>query len=403
MPPNNGGRARVLGLAEILSQFAEVDLLAYGDRTTGTRVSDSPYRMVYSVARPSGLFGLIGQSLRALGGAPLRSIHVGTVQFKRRLQGLVASGRYDAVQVEELSMMVPLVHGTVTLRLPIVFSTHNVETELSPQVHRNAGPHLRLLSGIDTNRTRAVERAALALAWRAIVVSQADLRCMASLVGCDPTRCVVIPNCCASSIRPQAPTDGAEILFVGSLGWRPNIDGLEWFLDDVLWRIRNLVSDTSIRVVGSKLPRKLSERLRKAGCAVSENVPDLNPFYARARVAIVPLRLGGGTRIKIVEAWAAGVPVVSTSVGAHGLLEDERSGVLVADTASEFAAAVARVISSDDTYLELRQQGLRRSHAHRWPAWGGALERLYGELVSAAPPGAALEPDGQTPANGEWR
>ncbi len=279
-------------------------------------------------------------------------------------------------------MMVPLLGSPGFSQVPIVFSSHNVETDLSTQLNRNAGLHLRLLAGVDEKRTFAVERAGLALSQRTIVVSESDRRCFVRSFGCDPERCVVVPNCCASSITCQKTARGAEVLFVGTMGWRPNVDGLRWFLDGVLERLRQLIPDVSVHVAGSKVPRWLRRRLRAAGCWVSEDVVDLNPLYARARVAIVPLRLGGGTRIKITEAWRAGVPVVSTSLGAHGLLDDDPGGVLVANTASDFATAIAKVIADDETYLALRREGLKRSTQHEWMNWAPTLRRLYAEITA---------------------
>jgi glycosyltransferase involved in cell wall biosynthesis len=107
------------------------------------------------------------------------------------------------------------------------------------------------------------------------------------------------------------------------------------------------------------------------------DVPDTLPYLHRARAAIVPLLEGGGTRLKIVEAWAAGVPVVSTPLGAHGLGCVDGVDVLLAADVSAFADALHRVLEDDALYSRLRESGLRRAEALRWTRLTPVLEGLY--------------------------
>ena len=112
----------------------------------------------------------------------------------------------------------------------------------------------------------------------------------------------------------------SRLLFLGSLDWRPNIDGLQQFLDDVFPAVRRAIPQATLAVVGRNPSDALRPRLvATAGVELYANVPDVRPYLATCGMLVVPLRIGGGSRLKILEALAAGVPVVSTRIGAEGL------------------------------------------------------------------------------------
>src|SRR5207245_6187762 len=150
----------------------------------------------------------------------------------------------------------------------------------------------------------------------------------------------VVPN--GVDAERFAPVPGAaigsrELVFVGSLDWRPNQDAVVWFLDHVWDRILRAVPDARLRVVGRAPPDWFSTRCRAAvRTEIDASVPDVRPYFARAAAVVVPLRVGGGSRVKICEALAMERPVVSTSVGAEGL--DLDGGVVIADEPESLAA-----------------------------------------------------------------
>jgi glycosyltransferase involved in cell wall biosynthesis len=183
----------------------------------------------------------------------------------------------------------------------------------------------------------------------------------------------------------RAPDGSGEALCVACFGWEPNVEGARWFLGEVLPLLRSQGPGCTVRFVGSAIDSSLRAAIRAAGCAYEADVPATLPFLQRARVAIVPLRSGGGTRMKIVEAWAAGVPVVSTALGARGLAAADGADVLLASEASAFAAAMRAVIEDDSLYERLRANGLARVAELRWGNFAPLLEELYTSLVALAP------------------
>jgi len=136
--------------------------------------------------------------------------------------------------------------------------------------------------------------------------------------------------------RMSQPT--TDLVFLGSMDWRPNIDGVRWFAADILPLIRRRLPECSLAVVG-RLPTPEIRRLADADARiqVTGTVPDVRPYLWESAVSIVPLRVGGGTRLKIYEAMAARVPVVSTSVGAEGLDVRDGENIALADSPEAFA------------------------------------------------------------------
>jgi glycosyltransferase involved in cell wall biosynthesis len=137
---------------------------------------------------------------------------------------------------------------------------------------------------------------------------------------------------------PAPAPPSADLVFVGSMDWMPNIDGAEWFVAEILPRIRKRLPQTTVAIVGRNPARAVEDlAARTPGLTLSGTVPDVRPYLWGARVSVVPLRIGGGTRLKIYEAMAAMLPVVSTTVGAEGLPLTPGEHLEIADQPGDFA------------------------------------------------------------------
>ncbi len=149
-----------------------------------------------------------------------------------------------------------------------------------------------------------------------------------------------------------------EILFLGSLDWRPNLDGVELMLDQVMSQVLEQDSDIQFTVVGRKPPAWLEQRIAScAGAKLYCDVPDVRPFLQRCGMLVVPLRIGGGSRLKILEALASGTPVVSTAVGAEGLDIQPNEHYRPIENVDEIAQVILRSISSHQDLLEMAGRG----------------------------------------------
>lgn len=176
-----------------------------------------------------------------------------------------------------------------------------------------------------------------------------------------PDRLLVIPNGVPfGDPPPPAPPGPFQGLFVGTLSYRPNAEGLRWFVAEAWPRVRGALPDARLAIVGIDPPADIAAMDGQGGIVVHGRVPDVAPHYAAAHATIAPIFAGGGTRIKIVEAFARARPVVSTTIGAEGLEAAAGIDLLLADDAECFAAALVRLAGDRALAERLALAG----HAH---------------------------------------
>ena len=149
----------------------------------------------------------------------------------------------------------------------------------------------------------------------------------------------------------------ATLLFFGTLNYNPNLDGLLWFCREVLPLVRNAVPDVRLEIVGKNPPPAVAALQAIPGVELFGFVPDIRTKLWSSALSIVPLHVGGGTRLKILEALAAECPVVSTTVGVEGLDLVPSRDLLVADTAADFAARVIQLLEDPSLRLQLAANG----------------------------------------------
>jgi glycosyltransferase involved in cell wall biosynthesis len=314
-------------------------------------------------ARPgSSLFtaGRAGNALRA---------HV-----RKRL----ASGEIALVHVGHLGM-----HDVVdrSSPVPIVFDAHNCETDLLAMRASNESRPLRDLLAFDTTRVRAIERAIVLRARAVTACSADDVAALARFVPEIAAKAVVVPNGVDveryAAVRATIP-DADAVAITGSMDWRPNQLGLWWFVERVLPILRAAdVALPTIRVIG-RMPADIAERI----AAVPEltpvpNPPDMRAELARARIVAAPITVSSGTRLRILEAWAAGRPVVTTHAGALGLTAEDGRDYALADEPEAFAAAFLRALSDQAMWETLRAGGLARAHSYDWRAIGADVRAAH--------------------------
>jgi sugar transferase (PEP-CTERM/EpsH1 system associated) len=213
-----------------------------------------------------------------------------------------------------------------------------------------------------------------------IAVSEADSQKMRELYGA--SRVTAVPTGVdVDFFRPTTEAQQAsDLVFVGSMDWMPNIDGVVWFVNEVLPLIKRKLPQCSLAVVGRTPGREVTELAeRESGIRITGTVADVRPWLWESKVSIVPLRIGGGTRLKIYEAMAAGAPVVSTTIGAEGLDIAPGENILLADEPEAFAEACVRLIS--DANERRRLADAARQHVETKHSWEAAAMEFERALV----------------------
>jgi glycosyltransferase involved in cell wall biosynthesis len=270
--------------------------------------------------------------------------------FRERVASLLATGTFDAVVCD---FLVPIVNLPAFARSAAgkpasILFTHNVEAEIWRRHAENArNPFSRLLLTQQWQRMLRFERDALARFDLVLAVSEADGRTFERLYPGALRQPVHVVQTGVETDYFRPSPEGAvrtHMVFTGSMDWLPNEDGMTYFCREILPRIRQSEPDATLSIVGrapTPAVRKLAEI---PGVEVTGRVDDVRPHIARGAVYVVPLRIGGGTRLKIFEAMSMGKAVVSTTVGAEGLPVTSGRDIEIADEPSRFAQAVVRVM-----------------------------------------------------------
>jgi glycosyltransferase involved in cell wall biosynthesis len=305
--------------------------------------------------------------------------------FRAALEQMLAH-RFDVVHFE-LAPMAGYAAACGLGRGPILcLDEHNIEYEIVRRTAgTEAGPLRRAYSAIEWRKVRREERHAWSHLDGCTLTSVRDQE---MLLADEPAaRTAVVPNGVDLDFfrpsPPSAPRQPQTLLFFGAIDYYPNTDAMRFFLHDVLPQLVARYPRLRLCIVGRKPPEEILAQ-RSEHVEVTGVVDDVRPWLDRADVVIVPLRIGGGTRLKILEAMAMGKAVVSTTLGAEGLDVDAERDLLVADDAAAFVTQVARLL--DDPGLAQRiGVSARRLVTSRY-SWKVAVEGLsnfYAELVES--------------------
>ena len=395
-PPRAGAQARMHGLISSLARRHEITVVSLFDEDFDPedcrRGLRDHCREVILVPNPLGREGLAKRKLQLRSLASFRSFehHRFLVPvLQDELDRVLRGQRFDVVNLE----FPYLAHYRLrqsppgTSPPPLVLDAHEIAYDIVRQMARSdVSPGRRLYAELNWRKLRRDEGAAFRSVDGIYACSAADQQRV--LTHAPSARTVVIPNAADVDFyqpRPSdPPSDGRTVVFFGLLSTFPNIDGVLFFLREIWPRIAAERPQARCKIIGARPPASVAQQ---AGPRVEITgfVEDLRPHLAAAAMLVVPLRLGGGTRLKIVEGMAMGKPIVSTALGAEGIEAAPERDLLIADEPSEFATAVVRLL--DDPALAARLGGSARRLAverYSWSAAALTLERFFGEVIAGA-------------------
>ncbi len=265
--------------------------------------------------------------------------------------------------------------------LPRVVVAHNVESTIwRRNFELETNPARKAYIYLQWKKMRRFERDAFKAASGVVVVSPQDGEVVSSWRGRKDGVTLVENGVDVDYFSPQgtAPEQGS-VVFTGSLDWRPNVDAMNFFLDEVWPRIVAQSPGSRMTIVGRNPMQNLRDRVRNQPSVVlTGTVDDVRPYMDRAAVYVVPLRIGGGSRLKILEAFAMKKPVVSTTVGAEGLRVENGREICIADGPEAIAKAVLHLFNHPEMGRELGRAGRQLvESSYRWEVLAQGLESAW--------------------------
>jgi glycosyltransferase involved in cell wall biosynthesis len=301
--------------------------------------------------------------------------------LRRQVEALIDAGDVDLCIAD---FLFAAVNVPTDRRTPVVLFEHNVEYQIWQRLAAlERRPWLRPLFELEWRKLRAREADACLAADLTIAVSDDDRRRLEDLA--PGIRAAAIPTGVDTDyFQPETNAERpAHLVFSGSMDWHPNEDAVVYFADTILPRIRADLPGTTFTVVGRNPTARLRAHAERAGITVTGTVDDVRPFIAEASVYVVPLRAGGGTRLKIFEALAMARPVVSTTVGAEGLGIGPGRHYVAADDPVAFAEAVVSLLRDETRRRAIGDAGRRLVETcYAWPTIARVFEQRCEEVVA---------------------
>ncbi len=371
LPVDTGGKIRSFNILRRLAKDHAVTLVSYygGRRDPGYETAlpqEFPLAQVVYTAAPDsdGIRGVVDYLSKLPRLAPYSVTKFTHAPVRDLVHRLLASGQFDVAICDFLA---PSLNFPKSLPIPCVLFQHNVESSLWQRMATTETHPLRKMSyTLEAARMLRYERRALARFHHVIAVSENDRQQFLEMdPACDITVNPTGVDTQQFQVAPPSTVTPPRIVFTGSMDWEPNIDAMEYFCAQIWPRILAEFPDAVFQIVG-RTPLARVQRLASPSVQVTGTVPSVTDYLRDATVVVVPLRIGGGTRLKIYEAMAMGKALVSTSIGAEGLSFKNGRDLLLADDASSFVDAILLLLRDDQARRRFEQAAVQLAAQFDW-------------------------------------
>lgn len=297
--------------------------------------------------RSARFFAELGTNL-TLSNLPYVISKYRSAEMTRMIRQYDVDRRFDLIICDFLTPAINLFNNGWWSKSPVLLFQHNVESLIWKRLYQTATGLKRIYFRDQWRRMVAFEKKACSAVKSVVAVSDEDAALLRSelgltnVLGAVPTGvdAAGFAACRTMKKKPKS------LVFLGSMDWMPNIDAMLWFCRDIFPALRHRVPELTLSVVGRNPTAEIKQLAKIAGVEITGTVDDVKPYMGQAEVMIVPLRVGGGTRVKIFEGMAAGLPIVSTRIGAEGLPVRDGENVLLADSPAEIADKISALLEN---------------------------------------------------------
>ncbi len=394
LPVHSGGELRSFNILRQLATREEVIFFSYYEEPTDVEYEGKLQEQLpgaIAVSTGKGQASLVSRSVHYLWRlpepVPYAVSRFGSSKVRERLKKCLAEQRPDVVVADFLDAAVNLPEH---MDVPSVLFQHNVESEIWRRHASNEaiGPK-KLVYGLEFSKMLRYEQRAVNRFDHVIAVSDNDKNLMSAWTAAE--RISVVPTgvdteqfCPGSNSRQEKPL----VIFVGAMDWEPNVDAAKYFCAEIWPLVVAKVPDARFRIVGRN-PDHRVQALAGTSVEITGRVPSVVEHLHEAAVVVVPLRVGGGTRIKIYEAMATGKAVVSTTVGAEGLDIHPGNDIVLSDNSVDFANSVTRLLQDTKARERMGEAARELATNYGWPVIGAKfreiLQRVVQESFKAVP------------------
>lgn len=382
-PTDTGAKIRSFNLIKNLSLKHEICLIAYGSQNEKEKIEALKQHCVklILVDKPSQrmyLKAILNLFIRA----PFNIHKYYSRRMQDKVEELISSGEFDILHCDSLQMSLNVIK--LNKRLPMLLTEHNIESQILKRAAENEkNPIKKFYFYIQYMKLQSYEAFACKRFNRVVAVSKNDKEFLSkfipyeqiSIVSNGVDTCFFSPEVSECRDRDLK----KRLVFTGSMDWLPNDDAMLYFIKHIYPLIKRKISDIEFVIVGRNPSGQLLSAVKNDNSIrILGKVEDMRPFIAQADIFVVPLRIGGGTRLKILEAMAMGKPVISTTIGAEGLEVESEKNIVLADKPEDFANKVVKLFNDYQFKNSIATAGRKLvEEKYDWDMITGELERVW--------------------------
>ena len=386
LPVDAGGKIRTYNILRHLASRHDVTLISsYGGKQTLEYETELrrhfPNSIVVWTGAPEDSDGIFKQGVhyiaRAGSSVPYAVSKFTTREVRQIVKQKLNTGEFDVAVCDFLAASL---NFPKQLNTPTVLFQHNVETSIwLRQAECEKHWLKKIVFTMEAAKMRRYETAAIKRFHHIVAVSEEDKRLM---VGVDPQSITVVPTGVDLQQFRRAENSPAlnhEVMFLGAMDWEANVDAVNYFCEKIWLRVLSNIPDAKFRIVGRN-PHPSVKKLASDSVEVTGTVPSVIDYLKMAAVVVVPLRIGGGTRLKIYEAMSMGKAIVSTAIGAEGLDVHDGKDIVLSEEPQEFARQIINLLENAAARERMGRAAIQTASKYDWSIIADRFEKVLWQL-----------------------
>lgn len=376
-PPESGTRVELFNSIKYLSNKHSITLLSFAEEIKENDIAVLKPYCADIVVIPNNIQDSFGGLLKNLFTAiPYNISKYISKSMVEAVRKQTRSKSFDLVRIDGLHIAY---YKNFIKDIPAVLREHNVESLIMQRFYKNQlNPLIKAYAYLQWKKLYRYEIEITRRFDKCIMITEVDRELLHSMASEAKTE-IVTAGVDMEYFKPDATLKRQphQIVFTGEMAWRPNIDAVTWFCEAIFPSILEEIPDSKFYIVGRNVTPAV-KKLANENVVVTGRVEDVRPYVHSSTVFVVPLRVGGGMRLKILEAMAMGIPVVSTSIGCEGIKVENKKNILIADNAVDYAVMVIRMMKGEFDIEELVKRGFELIHSnYSWQRIAEQYDRIY--------------------------